>query len=954
MKIEVHLQGGLRKIIDITPGATVGATIGRNVFNADGTLYVPPSSGGSSQLSITSWELILNIPPNVTALANTATTGLYVVTGSGTSATRAIDGPASVVVSDGNGVAGNPSIELDGDDPDPGGLYSYATDQSGAKGWHRPALFESTGLLAWEAPYLSVNGSDPTKFDVGAAVVGYTDYDTNPVAPGRAYAVYGPTTANSVPSLADIATWVGIDTPGLTLVMQNTSFTPTQRRHIVQLGAVISNGTQLIAVNTLPMVMRSGINQISDFMLAVGPINSGNLIGPNGTNLQINKGAGVVFKEGANFANNPDDPHNLPLPALTAANFNYRTSTGIQAATTNAINVTQYESPLGTLATVSNNRFTVQRIYVFTSNLIRIQYGQTEYQTMAEAEAAIATQSFATEANIAENGVLLAFLIVEKNATDLSNTAQAKFIPADKFGGVVGSGGTSITNTDSLPEGVVNLYYTDARSRAAVIAATIVNGDTTHSPSGDAVFDALAVKEPLITPGTTGQFWRGDKAFSSELEGYMEVNQDTAPAGQPGFEVSADASLGATDHANITSTSYGINGGGTFHVRYARGSRESPSQVLSGDIYGGIGGRPYHSGGDFYHSSPVSVHWVAKENQTTSGAGGCLRILTTKVGQPQSNRKVAAVFADDGDLIVGTIDSSPVSTLAGRGLVVAREGGPCEQAQYSYGAGAAFASGIRLMAIGGTISSPTTTVANAGVFFGMGGHDGLSYQVASAGGVFITAPANWSTTSRPTVVTLATTNIGSTTRTNRWQVSFTGSFEPSADNTYDIGWASGRVKEIFAANGTINTSDAREKTEPRDMTAQEISCASDLAALPSIFQWISAVQEKGDSARLHCSPTVQSIISCMEGHGLDPFRYGFVCYDEWEETQEVWHEWPATDEVLDEDGNLIREATEAGRELAQEYRPAGNRYSLRPSELQFFIARGQEERIRRLEALLNP
>lgn len=113
MKIEVHLQGGLRKIIDITPGATVGATIGRNVFNADGTLFVPAQSGNTSQLSITSWELILNIPPNVTALANTATTGLYVVTGSGTSATRTIEGAAGdVAVADGDGVSGNPTVSL--------------------------------------------------------------------------------------------------------------------------------------------------------------------------------------------------------------------------------------------------------------------------------------------------------------------------------------------------------------------------------------------------------------------------------------------------------------------------------------------------------------------------------------------------------------------------------------------------------------------------------------------------------------------------------------------------------------------------------------------------------------------------------------------------------------------------------------------------------------------------
>ena len=122
MKIEVHLQGGLRKIIDITPGATVGATIGRNVFNADGTLFVPSTGGGGDPVSVTSWELILNIPPNVTALANTITTGLYVVTGSGTSATRAITSVAGeTTVANGSGVAGDPAIGLADVTPSSGG-----------------------------------------------------------------------------------------------------------------------------------------------------------------------------------------------------------------------------------------------------------------------------------------------------------------------------------------------------------------------------------------------------------------------------------------------------------------------------------------------------------------------------------------------------------------------------------------------------------------------------------------------------------------------------------------------------------------------------------------------------------------------------------------------------------------------------------------------------------------
>lgn len=56
--------------------------------------------------------------------------------------------------------------------------------------------------------------------------------------------------------------------------------------------------------------------------------------------------------------------------------------------------------------------------------------------------------------------------------------------------------------TDDVPEGTNNLYFTDTRARTTVIASTIVNGDTTHSPSGDAVFDALALKADSATLGT--------------------------------------------------------------------------------------------------------------------------------------------------------------------------------------------------------------------------------------------------------------------------------------------------------------------------------------------------------------------------------------------------------------------------------------------------------------------
>lgn len=56
------------------------------------------------------------------------------------------------------------------------------------------------------------------------------------------------------------------------------------------------------------------------------------------------------------------------------------------------------------------------------------------------------------------------------------------------------------------------------------------------------------------------------------------------------------------------------------------------------------------------------------------------------------------------------------------------------------------------------------------------------------------------------------------------------------------------------------------------------------------------------------------------------------------------------DAVLDDAGNVITPAVEAGSEITQEYRPAGDRYSFRHDELLLFIARGFAARLDALES----
>lgn len=168
------------------------------------------------------------------------------------------------------------------------------------------------------------------------------------------------------------------------------------------------------------------------------------------------------------------------------------------------------------------------------------------------------------------------------------------------------------------------------------------------------------------------------------------------------------------------------------------------------------------------------------------------------------------------------------------------------------------------------------------------------------------------------------------------------SFSPGANNTTTLGDSTRRWSQVFATNGTINTSDARLKTEPRQLRDAEFKAASAIARLPAVWRWLNRVhgdencEPEGREARKHFGPTVQAAIEVMEANGLDPFAYSFICYDEWE----------AEEATYDDDGNELTPAHEAG-----------DRYSFRKEELLCFIVRalaqeidGLAERVAALEA----
>lgn len=74
---KVPLFQNPRGNVQVQDGATKGATVGVNVWNTDGTLFVPAVASTSSDpvVSKTLWELVFKIPPNIVALAALSTAG---------------------------------------------------------------------------------------------------------------------------------------------------------------------------------------------------------------------------------------------------------------------------------------------------------------------------------------------------------------------------------------------------------------------------------------------------------------------------------------------------------------------------------------------------------------------------------------------------------------------------------------------------------------------------------------------------------------------------------------------------------------------------------------------------------------------------------------------------------------------------------------------------------------
>lgn len=223
------------------------------------------------------------------------------------------------------------------------------------------------------------------------------------------------------------------------------------------------------------------------------------------------------------------------------------------------------------------------------------------------------------------------------------------------------------------------------------------------------------------------------------------------------------------------------------------------------------------------------------------------------------NLNAAAFPSGIGSAVLSLLDVDSVSTR----ITVASVGGPAQIVQTR---------------ANGTAASPSALAADdvlgSNIFRG---YDGSAWSGTCAV-VRPYATQAWTTSAHGCDIRFATTSNGSTTLTDRCRVDHDGTFRPAADNTYNLGSASYRWSVVYAGTGTINTSDARDKTllsAPPDAFFDAI-----LSVPMTWYQWNEAVEAKGaDRARIHYGPTAQAVRDALIAAGFDPARYGLFCRD---------------------------------------------------------------------------
>lgn len=126
---------------------------------------------------------------------------------------------------------------------------------------------------------------------------------------------------------------------------------------------------------------------------------------------------------------------------------------------------------------------------------------------------------------------------------------------------LAGSGIIVTNNANDLTIATTITQYTDGLAQAAVVIDGIADSDTTHAPSRNAVFDALATKQPLDADLTAIAALTGTSGFlKTNGAGTWTVDTNTYLTGNQSITLSGEASGSGTTGISVTLSNSAVIG----------------------------------------------------------------------------------------------------------------------------------------------------------------------------------------------------------------------------------------------------------------------------------------------------------------------------------------------------------------------------------------------------------
>ena len=262
--------------------------------------------------------------------------------------------------------------------------------------------------------------------------------------------------------------------------------------------------------------------------------------------------------------------------------------------------------------------------------------------------------------------------------------------------------------------------------------------------------------------------------------------------------------------------------------------------AASGQI--GLGGANYGTSGQALTSNgsgsaptwqtPVSTSDKISEGNTEAevvdtGSDGHFKVTT------EGSERLRV--DPSGRLLVGTSTASSYAGL-GSSFQLEQSGGADAVANVWYNNNDALGPYFILGKSRGTTAGSNTVVSSGDVlgtlaFFGADGTDRGQWAAHIRAEVDGTPGAN----DMPGRIVLSTTADGASSPTARIIINSGGTLYPATDNAFQAGTGSFRWTAIYAVNGTIQTSDARQKT---DVSSCSLGSAFIKSLQPVSYKWI--------------------------------------------------------------------------------------------------------------------